>query len=142
MRRVFHLERTRSKVKNQTMSLATKNVATVLVGVGVVLTMAFAFAPVAKADLLSDLQAQVTMLLAQIQAMGGSTSGGGGAGCYTFTKTQQMGDSGGEVMWVQKFLNAHGAVIATSGAGSPGNETSYFGAKTKAAVAKWQGMNG
>ncbi len=125
------------------MSLATKNVATALVGVGLVLGLAFAFATPAKADLLSDLQAQVQALLAQISAMsGGTSSGGSGAGCYSFTMTEQMGSTGGEVMWVQKFLNNHGAVIAATGAGSPGNESSYFGAKTKAAVAKWQGMNG
>ncbi len=127
------------------MSLATKNVATVLVGLGLVLALSFAVAAPAKADMLSDLQAQVQALLAQIASLSGSTTttgGTAGAGCYTFTRTHQMGDTGGEVMWVQKFLNAHGAVISASGAGSPGNESDYFGAKTKAALAKWQGMNG
>lgn len=114
-----------------------------LVGLGLVLTMAFAFAAPAKADLLTDLQAQVQALLAQIAAMsGGSSSGGSSAGCYAFTRTHQLGDTGGEVMQIQKFLNSHGAVVSASGAGSVGNESTYFGAKTKAAVAKWQGMNG
>lgn len=125
------------------MSLATKNVVTVLVGLGLVMGLAFAFAVPAKADMLSDLQAQVQALLAQISALsGGSSSSTSGAGCYTFTMTEQLGSTGGEVMWVQKFLNAHGAMVSSSGAGSPGNESSYYGAKTKAAVAKWQGMNG
>ncbi len=122
--------------------LATKNVAAVLLGVALVFGFAFAFAAPAKADTLSDLQAQVQALLAQIAAMqGGSSSGSSGAGCYTFTRNQQVGNTGGEVMWIQKFLNAHGAQIAATGAGSPGNETSTFGAKTKAAVVKWQGAN-
>ena len=124
------------------MSLATKNVATVFVGLGLILALSFSFALPVKADMLSDLQAQVQMLLAQIQALSGGSSSTSGAGCNAFTRTHQMGDSGGEVMWVQQFLNSHGAVVSASGAGSVGNETSYYGAKTKAAVAKWQGMNG
>ncbi|OGG58618.1 hypothetical protein A2765_02755 [Candidatus Kaiserbacteria bacterium RIFCSPHIGHO2_01_FULL_56_24] len=124
------------------MSLATKNVATVLVGSALVLALSFAFVTPAKADLLSDLQAQVQALLAQITALSGGSTPSTGAGCYAFTQTHQQGQSGGEVMWVQKFLNSHGAQIAASGAGSPGNETSYYGGLTKAAVAKWQAANG
>ena len=70
------------------------------------------------------------------------TSTGSGAGCYPFTMTHQMGDSGGEVMYIQQFLNSHGAQVAATGAGSPGNESSYYGALTRAAVAKWQAANG
>jgi len=114
----------------------------VLVGSVLVLALSFAFVTPAKADLLSDLQAQVQALLAQISALSGSTTTTAGAGCYAFTRTHQQGDSGGEVMWIQKFLNSHGAQVAASGAGSPGNETSYYGALTKAAVAKWQAANG
>ncbi len=131
-----------SKVNIKTMSLATKNVATVLVGVGLILALSFAFVTPAKADILSDLQAQVQALLAQIAALSGSSTTTSGAGCYAFTMTEQMGSSGGEVMWVQKFLNSHGAQVASSGAGSPGNESNYFGALTKAALAKWQAANG
>jgi hypothetical protein len=123
------------------MSLATKNVATVFVGLGLVFAMTFAFAAPAKADLLSDLQAQVQALLAQISAMGGGSTTTG-AGCYAFTVTAQLGTTHSEVVQIQKFLNSHGAVVSASGAGSVGNESNYFGAKTKAAVAKWQAANG
>lgn len=124
------------------MSLATKKVATVLVGSVLVLALSFAFVTPAKADMLSELQAQVQALLAQIAALGGGSTTTSGAGCYAFTMTHQQGDTGGEVMNIQKFLNSHGAMVSASGAGSPGNESAYFGALTKAAVAKWQAANG
>lgn len=122
------------------MSLTTKNIATVFVGFGLVLALSFAFVTPAKADLLSDLQAQVQALLAQIQALSGGVVSGGA--CATFSQNHQMGDTGGQVMEIQKFLNSHGAQVSATGAGSPGNESTYFGAKTKAAVAKWQAANG
>lgn len=124
------------------MSLATKKVATVLVGSVLVLALSFAVVTPAKADLLSELQAQVQALLAQIAALGGGSTTTSASGCYAFTMTHQQGDTGGEVMQIQKFLNSHGAMVAASGAGSPGNESMYFGAMTKAAVAKWQAANG
>lgn len=123
------------------MSLATKHVATVAVAVVLVLGLSFAFAAPAKAVTVEELQAQITALLAQIAALqGGSTTTSGA--CFTFTRNHQQGDTGGEVMEIQKFLNKNGAQIAESGAGSPGNETSYFGALTRAAVAKFQAANG
>jgi peptidoglycan hydrolase-like protein with peptidoglycan-binding domain len=120
-------------------SLATKNVAAVVLGLGLMLAFAFAFATPAKAQSVADLQAQINALLAQIAALQGGTSGGA---CFTFTRNHQQGDSGGEVMEIQKFLNRSGAQVAASGAGSPGNETAAFGPLTKAAVAKYQSMNG
>ena len=118
--------------------LATKNVASVLIGIGLVLALAFAFATPAKADVISDLQAQINALLAQISALQGGTPTTSGA-CITFTRNHSMGNTGGEVMDIQKFLNsASDTMVATTGAGSPGNETSYFGGLTKAAVVKFQ----
>lgn len=120
-------------------ALATKNVATVLVALSLVFGFAFAFAAPAKADTISDLQAQVQALLAQISAMQGSTTMS--ASCHTFTQNLKKGSTGGEVMWVQQFLNGHGFQVSASGAGSPGNETSFFGAATMAAVIKFQNAN-
>ncbi len=122
-------------------ALATKNVAAILLAVVMVFGFAFSFATPAKADVLSDLQAQITSLLAQIAALQGGSATVGGS-CTTFTQNLTVGSTGGEVMDVQKFLNTHGAQIASSGAGSPGNESSYFGSLTKAAAAKFQAANG
>ena len=50
--------------------------------------------------------------------------------------------SGADVKALQVYLNTHGYVIASSGAGSPGNETTKFGGATKAALIKFQKANG
>src|SRR5689334_7380568 len=117
-------------------ALATKNVAAVLLGIGMILSV-FAFATPAKADVVSDLQSQINALLAQISALqGGSTSS---SACFTFTQNLKVGSKGTEVLNLQKFLNSSSDTkVAVSGAGSPGNETSTFGPATKAAVIKFQ----
>jgi len=112
-----------------------------LVGSVLVLALSFAVATPAKADMLSDLQAQVQALLAQIAALSGGTGSQQveGLACFNFSMTHQLGSTGGEVMQIQKFLNSvDGTQVATAGAGSPGNESSYYGALTRAAVAKFQ----
>lgn len=123
-------------------ALATKNVAAVLLSVALVLGFTFSFAAPVKAQSISDLQAQVQALLAQIQALTGGTTTGGSCVNFTFTANFSQGQSGAEVMQIQKFLNANGFQVAASGAGSPGNETSYFGPATRAAVSKFQAANG
>ena len=63
--------------------------------------------------------------------------------CYTFTLNHKLGNTGGEVMWVQKFLNMNAATqVAASGAGSTGQETTRMGGLTVAAVKKFQAANG
>ncbi|HVM73302.1 MAG TPA: peptidoglycan-binding domain-containing protein [Candidatus Paceibacterota bacterium] len=127
-------------------ALATKNVVAVLTAVALTIGISFTFAAPAKADTISSLQAQVQALLAQIQSLQGTSSTGSGsmmssAGCYTFTQNLKMGATGGQVMWVQQFLNNHGFTVAASGAGSPGNETSFFGPATMKAVVAFQNAN-
>ena len=55
-----------------------------------------------------------------------------------FTRDLELGMSGADVRVLQIFLNSHGVLVAMSGAGSSGNESDYFGAKTKAALAAYQ----
>ncbi len=53
-----------------------------------------------------------------------------------------IGSVGSDVQALQKLLNALGFTVAASGPGSAGNETTMFGALTRAALAKYQGANG
>lgn len=102
-------------------------------------------APAAQAQSTSDLQAQIAALLAQIaqlQAQLNAQTGGTSTSCYSFTRDLTVGSTGTDVMELQKFLNAKGYTLATSGAGAPGSETTYFGSRTQAAVSKFQAANG
>lgn len=61
------------------------------------------------------------------------------ADTYVFTKTLKQGVTDQEVMNLQTVLNGSSdTAVAASGVGSKGMETKYFGAKTKAAVIKFQ----
>ena len=48
---------------------------------------------------------------------------------------------GEDVKALQVYLNTHGYTLATTGVGSSGNETNYFGDLTKKAVIKFQLTN-
>jgi hypothetical protein len=101
--------------------------------------------PVANAQSVADLQAQITALLAQIQQLQAQLAAAQGAApavSCSFTRDLTVGVKGDDVKCLQQYLNASGNKVADSGAGSPGNETTYFGSLTKAAVAKWQAANG
>ena len=57
---------------------------------------------------------------------------------YKFKKNLSFGTTDNEVKELQKFLNNNGYAVAKSGVGSPGKETTKFGAATKTAVMKFQ----
>ncbi len=56
----------------------------------------------------------------------------------TFVRTLRQGDRGQDVKALQAFLNARGFVVAKTGQGSPGQETTFFGAATANAVKRFQ----
>ncbi|MDR3572170.1 MAG: Ig-like domain-containing protein [Candidatus Pacebacteria bacterium] len=57
---------------------------------------------------------------------------------FMFTKNLHPRQSDPEVILLQKYLNSHGFTVATSGPGSPGHETQYFGTRTALALSKFQ----
>lgn len=60
----------------------------------------------------------------------------------SFTRDLKVGASGADVKKLQQILNSKGYIIAPTGVGSPGNESTYMGAKTSAALSKFQKANG
>ncbi len=61
---------------------------------------------------------------------------------YVFNTNMKLGSRGTDVMNLQKVLNMYPQTqVATSGAGSPGNETSTFGPATRAAANKFQALH-
>lgn len=51
---------------------------------------------------------------------------------------RELGDKGEDIRTLQQYLNSRGFKVAVSGAGSPGKETTLFGALTKAALIRYQ----
>ena len=60
----------------------------------------------------------------------------------TIGRDLTVGSKGVDVQGLQRFLNDNGFKIASSGAGSPGHETTIFGYATKAALARFQSAHG
>ncbi len=58
------------------------------------------------------------------------------------TSQFDLGATDPQIRELQKFLNRKGFLVSSSGSGSPGNETDYFGPLTQAALQKFQAANG
>ncbi|MEK7658463.1 MAG: hypothetical protein AAB352_01185, partial [Patescibacteria group bacterium] len=122
-----------------------RTIITTIVG----LTLVALVAPVsANALTIADLQAQIQALMAQLAQLQGSTTpttGNVPAVCagVTFTRNLTTGSTGSDVKCLQAVLNQSATTqVATTGAGSPGNETTTFGPRTLVAVKKYQAEQG
>lgn len=142
-------------------TLATR-IAVGIIAAAMLVAMSFAVAvPNAQAQLSDDQVQSILDLLGSFDAdqttidnveaslKGETPSGGGDSGTgnvpaslqgHTFSEDLSTGDSGEEARLVQVFINevVPGIQVAESGAGSPGNETDYYGSLTAAAVSEFQ----
>ncbi|MBU1519129.1 peptidoglycan-binding protein [Patescibacteria group bacterium] len=85
--------------------------------------------------------AELSAMIAAMQAAQQTTPVTPVATGYTFSRNLKKGNTGADVLELQKLLNTNVATqVATTGNGSPGNETEYFGSMTKAAVVKFQNL--
>ena len=57
---------------------------------------------------------------------------------YRFTRSLRQGMTGEDVRELQKFLNCQGFAVSAAGAGSRGNESNVFAARTHEAVVAFQ----
>jgi hypothetical protein len=57
---------------------------------------------------------------------------------FSFVKNHSLWDTGADIQLLQQFLNAQGFVLAHSGVGSPGHETTTFGPLTYRALVQFQ----
>lgn len=64
------------------------------------------------------------------------------AEAYTHVSTLRLGVNSSQVLSLQQALNGAGFIVSSSGAGSVGNETTYFGMRTKNAVIAFQKSKG
>lgn len=79
---------------------------------------------------------QFSDVIARTIRLGSSSSSAGGK-----SSILKKGDRSEAVKTLQVFLNTHGFIITSSGAGSPGKETAYFGDQTEKALMRFQKAN-
>lgn len=125
------------------------NIRNTIIATVATLAMVATIAPMsAGAVTIAELQAQIQALMAQLSLLQGTTTtttGNVPAVCagVTFTRNLTVGSTGSDVRCLQAILNMSASTqVSVTGAGSPGNETTYFGGKTLVAVKVFQSNNG
>lgn len=124
------------------MNIASKLTAG-LVSIAFVASATVGLSTAVHADEVSDLQEQLQALTAQLTALQGGSSAtvaSSNAACpYTWARNLTTGSTGEDVRQLQRFLNGNPQTqVASSGVGSPGNESTYYGPATARAVSKFQ----
>ncbi|TSC79107.1 MAG: hypothetical protein G01um101433_4 [Parcubacteria group bacterium Gr01-1014_33] len=90
-------------------------------------------------DLIARLQAQVEALRTAITALRGTPAKNGEA--FEFSRNLMLGSVGEDVRELQILLNRDPTTqVASFGSGAPGQETTFFGARTADAVARFQDL--
>ena len=125
-----------------------KKIVAMIIGLSMVAMMAPGLAQALTA---AEIQTQIDTLMAslailqgQLTALEGAAPAAGVTGCTitSFARNLKQGMTGDDVKCLQIVLNSASATqVAATGVGSSGNETTYFGALTKAAVVKYQEKN-
>ena len=116
----------------------------VVAGVMALTALSSVPATYAQAQSSADIQAQIQQLLKTISELQtklgqGTTASNSAYANYTWTRPLTVGATGEDVRMLQRLLNNDSETrVAVTGAGSPGNETTYFGPATRAAVMKFQ----
>jgi len=100
------------------------------IAAGAVMILGFASSAGAQTVTVAQLQAQIAALMAQLNAMQGSST----TGTAAITSNLTVGSTGSQVTTLQNSLIAGGYLHASA--------TGYFGSLTKAAVMAWQAANG
>ncbi len=124
------------------------NIKQTIITTAVALTTVALIAPASVGALTTaELQAQINILMSQLAQLQGQTtvSGNVPAACVgvSFTRNLTVGSTGNDVRCLQVLLNMSASTkVSVSGAGSPGSESTYFGAKTLAAVRIYQANSG
>jgi hypothetical protein len=90
-------------------------------------------------DVLASFSADASIIANVRASLGGVSTGSvTSAAAHVFKTNFSIGSLGSEVKDLQQYLNGHGYVVSTEGAGSEGNETTLFGEATKTALIKFQ----
>jgi len=134
-----------------------KQIAYLAIGAAIVAPVLLVGVNYAKADALSDLQAQIATLQAQLNSalqqinnlssdssstIAPTSSTSVQSEICNFYRDLKQGMSGEDVRCLQKYLNGASFTINTgTKPGAPGYESTYFGNRTKNAVVDWQNAN-
>lgn len=105
------------------------------------LTISLSTCPVGMNCVPNTTQTPITTIPSTIQPLGQTSGNQLPVTSSQFTRSLTLGSTGSDVKALQVFLNSKGFTVSTTGAGSKGQESTYFGPATQRAVIKFQIAN-